>query len=226
MRGVDTIDTILHTVSIWALPVLLAITLHEAAHGWVAYRLGDPTAKQLGRVTFNPIAHIDPVGTIVVPLILYFSTNGSFLFGYARPVPVDWTQLKNPRWDMVRVALAGPAVNFIQAIIWVYIAIALAIFMPEEKIIRKMAEAGVMVNLAMWAFNLFPLPPLDGGRVAVGILPLKLAASLAKLERWGFFIVLALVLAGVLGSIWMRPMMHMGHEILNFLIRPLVWLFL
>lgn len=223
---VDTIETFLQALSTWALPVLLAITLHEAAHGWAALQLGDTTAKHLGRVTLNPIVHIDPVGTIIVPLILYFSTGGSFLFGYAKPVPVNWENLKNPRRDMVWVALAGPSANFIQALLWMMLAIILAILLPEEKIVRNMAEAGILVNLAMWAFNLFPLPPLDGGRIAMGILPLHMAALFAKMERWGFFIVLALVLAGILGSIWMRPMMNVGYDILNTLIRPLVWVLL
>lgn len=220
----DTFQHIAQTLTIWALPVLLAITVHEAAHGYAARYFGDMTATRLGRVTLNPIPHIDPLGTIIVPLLLYISTSGTFLFGYARPVPVDWRNLRNPRRDMVWVALAGPASNFIQAVLWTLLLVLLAIFLPEERVLRQMAQAGVLANLVMWAFNLFPLPPLDGGRIAVGLLPQRLALPLARVEPWGFFIVLALVLAGIIGDVWLHPLIAAGQEALYWLARPIVWL--
>src|SRR3954462_14893307 len=150
---------------IYALPVLFAITVHEAAHGYVARYLGDNTAYSMGRVTLNPVKHIDPIGTIVMPLLLYFATHGAFLFGYAKPVPVNFGQLRHPKRDMVWVALAGPVSNFIQAILWALLFTVLVGVGVNERFFLDMAKAGVLVNLVMWAFNLFPLPPLDGGRV-------------------------------------------------------------
>jgi Zn-dependent protease len=157
-------NNLIQTVLIYALPVLFAITVHEAAHGYVARYLGDNTAYMMGRVTLNPVKHIDPIGTILMPLMLYFATSGAFLFGYAKPVPVNFGQLRRPKRDMVWVALAGPASNFIQAILWALVFTGLAASGVNERFFLDMAKAGVLVNLVMWAFNLFPLPPLDGGR--------------------------------------------------------------
>ena len=212
----------LQTVLIYARPVLFAITVHEAAHGYVARYLGDPTAARLGRVTLNPFKHIDPVGTILMPLILYFATSGAFLFGYAKPVPVNFAGLRNPKRDMVWVALAGPASNFIQAILWALALVALLALDVNERFFIEMARAGVLVNLVMWAFNLFPLPPLDGGRVLVGLLPWKQAQLVSRVEPWGFFIVMALVLAGIVGTLWLRPLMALGYAAINLLLSPLV----
>jgi Zn-dependent protease len=164
-------QNLIQTVLIYALPVLFAITIHEAAHGYVARYLGDDTAYVLGRVTLNPIKHIDPVGTILMPLLLYFATSGAFLFGYAKPVPVNFGHLRRPKRDMVWVALAGPASNFIQALLWIILLVVLTGTGVQERFFLKMAKAGVTVNLVMWAFNLFPLPPLDGGRIVTGLLP-------------------------------------------------------
>ena len=213
------------TVLIYALPVLFAITIHEAAHGYVARALGDNTAYAMGRVTLNPIKHVDPVGTILMPLMLYFATKGAFLFGYAKPVPVNFGQLRHPRRDMIWVALAGPASNFLQAILW---AIAYTLLVGSgltERFFLEMCKAGVLVNLVMWAFNLFPLPPLDGGRILLGLLPRQLAWSFSRIEPWGFFIVLALVLVGIVGTYWLRPLIGFGYVILNFLLTPLTALF-
>jgi Zn-dependent protease len=213
----NTIQTIL----IYALPVLFAITIHEAAHGYVARYLGDNTAYSMGRVTLNPFKHIDPVGTILMPLVLYFATSGMFLFGYAKPVPVNFGALRHPKRDMVWVALAGPASNFIQAILW---AIAFTVLVGadvNERFFLEMCKGGVLVNLVMWAFNLFPLPPLDGGRVLVGLLPRRMAYSVSRVEPWGFFIVMALVLVGIVGNYWLRPLMELGYLALNFLLTPL-----
>ena len=215
-------SNLLQTVLIYALPVLFAITVHEAAHGYVARHFGDPTAARLGRVTLNPFKHIDPVGTILMPLMLYFATSGAFLFGYAKPVPVNFGALRNPKRDMIWVALAGPASNFAQAIAWALLMVVLVATGVDERFFMEMARAGVLVNLVMWAFNLFPLPPLDGGRILVGLLPWKQAQLVSRVEPWGFFIVLALVLAGVVGTLWLRPLMTLGYGAINLLLTPLI----
>lgn len=213
---------LIQTVAIYALPVLFAITIHEAAHGYVARYLGDNTAWTLGRVTLNPLKHIDLMGTIAMPLLLYFATSGAFLFGYAKPVPVNFGKLRNPKRDMVWVALAGPASNFAQAVLWALLLVVLSVLGIQERFFSQMAQAGVLVNLVMWAFNLFPLPPLDGGRVLVGLLPWKQAQLVSRVEPWGFFIVMALVIAGVVGTYWLRPLISFGYLILNALTAPLM----
>lgn len=218
------LNNLIQTVLIYALPVLFAITVHEAAHGYVARALGDNTAYMMGRVTLNPINHIDPVGTILMPLMLYFATSGAFLFGYAKPVPVNFGQLRHPKRDMVWVALAGPASNFLQAIGWAILFSLLAGFGVTERFFLDMAKAGVLVNLVMWAFNLFPLPPLDGGRILVGLLPMRQAYAVSRIEPYGFFIVLALVLVGVVGTYWLRPLISFGYWALQILLTPLALL--
>jgi Zn-dependent protease len=213
---------LIQTVLIYALPVLFSITVHEAAHGYAARHFGDPTAAMLGRITLNPLKHIDPIGTILMPLLLYFSTSGAFLFGYAKPVPVNFGRLRNPKRDMIWVALAGPASNFVQALLWAIVLIVLAATGVSERFFLEMARAGILVNMVMWAFNLFPLPPLDGGRILVGLLPWRQAQWLARIEPYGFFIVLALVVAGVVGQIWLRPLMSLGYAAIQLLISPLI----
>lgn len=215
-------NDLIQTVLIYALPVLFSITVHEAAHGYAARYFGDYTATMLGRVTLNPIKHIDPVGTILMPLLLYFSTSGAFLFGYAKPVPVNFSHLRRPKRDMIWVALAGPASNFVQAIAWALLLVVLVATNVEERFFMEMARAGVLVNLVMWAFNLFPLPPLDGGRILVGLLPTKAAITFSRIEPYGFFIVLALVLLGIVGTVWLRPLMDIGYSVINTLISPLL----
>ena len=175
----------------------------------------------LGRITLNPIKHIDPVGTILMPIMLYFATSGAFLFGYAKPVPVNFGHLRNPKRDMVWVALAGPASNFIQAIVWAVVMITLVGTGVEERFFLEMARAGVLVNLVMWAFNLFPVPTLDGGRILVGLLPWRQAQMVSRLEPYGFFIVMGLVIFGVVGTIWLRPLMGLGYAAINLLLTPL-----
>jgi Zn-dependent protease len=214
-------NSTIQTILIYALPVLFAITVHEAAHGYVARHFGDNTAYMLGRVTLNPMKHIDPIGTILMPLMLYFATSGSFLFGYAKPVPVNFSQLRHPKRDMIWVALAGPASNFLQAILWALLFTALVAFGVNERFFLSMAKAGVLANLVMWAFNLFPLPPLDGGRVLVGLLPARQGYALSRLEPWGFFIVMGLVLAGIVSTFWLRPLMSFGYWLLDVLLSPL-----
>ena len=216
-------NNLIQTVLIFALPVLFAITIHEAAHGYVARYFGDNTAYMLGRVTLNPIKHIDPVGTILMPLMLYFATSGTFLFGYAKPVPVNFSHLRHPKRDMVWVALAGPASNFIQAIFWALLFAALVASGVNERFFLEMCKAGVLVNLVMWAFNLFPLPPLDGGRILTGLLPPRQAYSFSRIEPYGFFIVLALVAIppGLMGKLWLRPVMDIGYDIIRLILSPL-----
>jgi Zn-dependent protease len=217
-------NNLIQTVLIFALPVLFAITIHEAAHGYVARHFGDNTAAALGRVTLNPFKHIDPVGTILMPLMLYFATHGAFLFGYAKPVPVNFGRLRHPKRDSVWVALAGPLSNFVQAIVWAVVFTVLVGFGLTERFFLEMAKAGVLVNLVMWAFNLFPLPPLDGGRVLTGLLPPRQAIAFSRIEPWGFFIVMALVVAGVVSTFWLRPLISVGYRILDLLLTPLTFL--
>ena len=214
-------SNLIQTVLIYALPVLFAITIHEAAHGYAARYFGDNTAAKLGRITLNPIKHIDPVGTLLMPLLLYFATSGAFLFGYAKPVPVQFGRLRNPKRDMVWVALAGPASNFAQALFWAALLMLLKRLPIEERFFLEMARAGILVNLVMWAFNLFPLPPLDGGRILVGLLPWKWAQMVARIEPFGFFIVMALVMMGTVGAVWLRPLMALGYGSIQLILMPL-----
>lgn len=212
---------IIQTIAIYALPVLFAITVHEAAHGYVARHYGDNTAAMLGRVTLNPVKHIDPIGTIVMPLFLYIATSGAFLFGYAKPVPVNFARLRNPRRDMVWVALAGPLSNLIQALGWAIGLYLLRGAGVDERFFLGMCRAGVLVNVVMFVFNLFPLPPLDGGRVLAGLLPPRAAMALSRVEPWGFFIVMGLVVAGVISKLWMLPLMSLTFGFLDLVLSPL-----
>ena len=201
--------------------MLFAITLHEAAHGYAARHYGDPTAHQLGRITLNPVKHIDPLGTIAMPLLLYFATAGAFLFGYAKPVPVNFGRLRNPKRDMIWVALAGPGANLVQAAGWLVLLYVLLGAGVGERFWLDMSRAGVTVNLVMFAFNLFPLPPLDGGRILVGLLPWKQAAAVSRVEPFGFFIVMALVITGLVGQFWLRPLMDITLRGLELVFAPL-----
>ena len=214
---------LIQNVLIYALPVLLAITVHEAAHGYAARHYGDNTAYVLGRITLNPLKHIDPIGTILMPLVLIFS-GSPFLFGYAKPVPVRFGNLRNPKRDMVWVALAGPASNLIMAVIWGIVFYMLQGAGIDETFFYKMAKGGILVNAVMFAFNLFPVPPLDGGRILVGLLPYKYAELVSRVEPWGFFIVMGLVIAGIINTIWMTPMMNVTYGLLDLVLSPLAML--
>lgn len=216
-------NDMIQTVAIYALPVLFAITLHEAAHAYAAKYFGDMTAYQQGRMSLNPIRHIDPFGTILIPIMLYFATSGAFLFGYAKPVPVDFSRLRNPKKQMGWVALAGPASNFVMALLWMIFGLLLAGLHANELFFMRMAQAGVLVNLVILALNLFPLLPLDGGRIVVSMLPQKYAMQFSRIEPYGFFILLGLMLLHVL-QYWLVPVMMMANAILVVIVSPLNFL--
>lgn len=209
------INALIQTVVILALPVVFAITLHEAAHGYAARHFGDPTAWQLGRVSLNPLRHIDPVGTILIPLLILFFSSGSFLFGYAKPVPVDFGRLRKPKQDMLWVAAAGPAANLLMAFFWA-LMFKLSWLVPDyfSVPLARMAEAGIQINCVLMVLNLLPLPPLDGGRIAVSLLPHRLAWRFAQLERWGFPILLLLLFTGILGAV-MNPLVMVAERIIE-----------
>lgn len=195
-------------VAVWLVPVLLAITVHEVAHGWVAMRLGDRTAQMLGRLTLNPFKHIDPVGTVLVPLILLLLPGG-FIFGWAKPVPVTWQNLRNPKTDMALVAVAGPLVNLFMAILWT-IVLKAGLLMGVQTgsagmFLVAVGMAGIFINTILMMLNLLPLPPLDGGRVLVGLLPGPLAWKVSQLEPYGIIIMVALLATGLLGHIIGAP---------------------
>lgn len=213
-------ESLIQTITVYALPVLFGITLHEAAHGYVARMFGDPTAWQAGRISLNPVRHIDPIGTIVVPLVLLFSTKllggGGLLFGWAKPVPVDWSRLRRPKRDMLWVALAGPGSNLVMAIIW---AIGLRILAETgaaaDDFWVRMTIAGIQVNLILMALNLVPLPPLDGGRIVFSLLPSRMAWQYSKIEPYGLVILIVLMLTGVLWVV-LQPLLAFGQLIVNW----------
>jgi Zn-dependent protease len=217
------IANLLQSVTVGALPVIFAITLHEAAHGFVAYKLGDDTAWRMGRVTFNPIKHIDLIGTIILPLVLLIGSNGRFIFGYAKPVPVRFDRLNHPRRDMVWVALAGPGTNLALALVSAALLTGvghLPLFLrgwTEDNLVNS-----VVFNVIIGVFNMIPLPPLDGGRVAVGLLPDMLAIPLARTERYGILILITLL--------FFLPMigdqMHMNLNVVGYIIERPVQLLL
>jgi Zn-dependent protease len=198
--------SLIQKIAIFALPVIFAITLHEAAHGYVARFFGDMTAAAQGRITANPLKHIDPVGTILVPLLILLTSKllggGAILFGWAKPVPVNFAQLRRPKQDMLWVAAAGPGMNFVMAVFWgLMIQLGHALGSSFSLPLMLMGAAGVFINVILMALNLLPLPPLDGGRIAVSLLPMKQAISFSKIEPYGFFILLGLMFSGILGML-------------------------
>lgn len=204
-----------------ALPVLLAITACEAFTGWVAHRLGDSTALRLGHVTLNPVKHIDPIGTVVLPAALYLLSSGALLLAYGKPAPVDFRNLRNPRRDLVWVSLASPGCNLVQALLWACVLVALTALGAHERFFLEMARGGVLVNLSMWAISLIPIPPFAGGRILLGLLPLKQAQWLARIEPYGFYVVLALLVTGVATNYWLRPLVMGAMRIIMALVSPL-----
>lgn len=200
-------DEIIQGIAIYALPVIFAITMHEAAHGYIAKHFGDFTAFNEGRISLNPIRHIDLIGTILVPLTLFvlskLTIGAGFLFGWAKPVPVNFSNLRQPKRDMLWVAAAGPGANLLMAIFWA-LMIKLAIAMPESSFARPLALmgiAGIEINVILMVLNLLPLPPLDGGRMAISLLPHRLAYPFSRIEPYGFIILLGLLFSGVLGAV-------------------------
>ncbi|MBX6965468.1 site-2 protease family protein [Alcaligenes faecalis] len=213
-------DSFIQTLTVYALPVIFGITLHEAAHGYVARMFGDPTAMLAGRISLNPLRHIDPIGTIVVPAVLLLSSAmmgmGGILFGWAKPVPVDWGRLRNPKRDMLWVALAGPASNMVMAILWVlYAHLMVKIGQGDSRFWMGMAVAGVQVNLVLMALNLLPLPPLDGGRIVFSLLPNRLAYHYSRIEPYGMVILILLMFTGALWTL-MSPLIALGEGILKW----------
>jgi len=214
-------DETIRNIAVYALPVLFAITLHEAAHAYAARYFGDNTAYSQGRMSLNPLVHVDIWGTIVIPIMMYLFTP--FVFGYAKPVPVDFGRLRNPKRDMAWVALAGPIANLIMAALWLLFAALLVFFGVSEAFPRRMAEAGIVTNLLIMAFNLLPIPPLDGGRVLTSMLPNTLAYQFARIEPYGFFIVLGLVFLQLVGY-WVAPVMQLGRWIVDVMVLPFTFL--
>jgi Zn-dependent protease len=207
--------TYIQKIAIYALPVIFAITVHEAAHGFAARFFGDMTAYREGRITLNPLKHIDPFGTILLPAITLLI--GGILFGWAKPVPVDFSRLRNPKRDMLWVAAAGPASNFVMALFWALI-IKFSVAVPSvySQPMALMGQAGVMINVVLMVLNLFPLPPLDGGRIAVSLMPNHLAYKYAKVERYGFIILIILLATGILARI-MEPFIEAVIRIIQFI---------
>jgi Zn-dependent protease len=205
-------------IAVWALPVLFAITLHEVAHGWAARALGDRTAEMLGRLSLNPIKHVDPMGTVVVPILML--VLGGFLFGWAKPVPVSMRNLRNPRRDMAIVAVAGPLSNLAMAIGWGVLAKIAISTNPTEGIwlgVLLMARAGIIINLVLMVLNLLPFPPLDGGRVLTGLLPEAQARAVDRIEPYGLVILIVLMATGMLSKIMIWPLMLSGNALLALL---------
>lgn len=205
----SSIPDIVYTIAVWAIPVLFAITLHEASHGWVANKLGDPTAKNRGRITANPLKHIDPMGTIVVPLLL--ALVSPFVMGWAKPVPVEPRYFKSPLLDMALVAVAGPLSNFFMACFWaLFIVLAKGLLEPSSQLnfFATMGGNGIIINIVLMVLNLLPIPPLDGGRVVAGVLPQSLAMPFMQLERFGMVIILLLLVSGLLGKILWPVVQH------------------
>jgi len=207
--------TMIQELAALALPLIFAVTLHEAAHGWVARQLGDPTAEMLGRVTLNPIRHIDPLGTLLIPALMYLTTH--FLFGWAKPVPVTWQNLKNPRRDMALVALAGPGANLVMALAWgLVFKLGLSVWEPVPWVggpLVAMGEIGIWINVILMTLNLLPILPLDGGRILASLLPPRLSYQFSRLEPMGLFIVVALLVTGILGKV-LGPMISTVHQVI------------
>jgi Zn-dependent protease len=214
-------DELIRNLAVYALPVLFALTMHDAAQAFVVKRFGDNTAHAAGRTTLNPLAHIDPIGTIVIPVVMYLMSG--FVFGYAKPLPINYGQMRHPKRDMAWVALSGPGANFLMALIWLLIGVFLEYFGVQERFPHLVADAGVQTNLWLMAFNLLPIPSMDGGRVLFSILPHKAAFQFARLEPYGFIILLALIFLHVIGY-WLYWVGIIANLLLHLIIYPLNFL--
>ena len=203
--------TLIQKITAYAIPIIFAITVHEAAHGYAAKYFGDLTAQYLGRISLNPLKHIDPIGTIILPALL---ASSGFIFGWAKPVPVNFSNLRNPKKNMMWVALAGPFSNLLMAIFWAFIYARLQLF-PDSSILflELMARVGIQINLVLMILNMLPIPPLDGGKVAVSLLPYPWSSHLENLERYGLFIIIFLLISGVLGNI-LDPLIYISKSII------------
>ncbi|HEU4620892.1 MAG TPA: site-2 protease family protein [Burkholderiaceae bacterium] len=210
-------DSLIQAITVYAIPVIFAITLHEAAHGYVARMFGDATAWMLGRVTLNPVKHIDPIGTLLVPAVLLFVSKGAMMFGWAKPVPVNFDNLRKPKQHMIWVAAAGPAANIAMALLWALSLKLQQIVGAQEEFFIEMARAGIVVNLVLMALNLLPIPPLDGGRIVTGLLPRSLSQSFASIERYGFLILLVLIAVPGLLSQLLSPFVAGGLRAIQML---------
>jgi Zn-dependent protease len=207
---------LIQLIALYAIPGIFAITLHEAAHGYAARHFGDLTAYQAGRISLNPIRHIDPIGTLLIPAVVLFASGGKFAFGWAKPVPVNFGRLRNPKRDMLWVAAAGPGANLLMAVLWALFFKVIALmplnYFSEPSL--RMAEGGIIINLVLMVLNLVPLPPLDGGRIAVSLLPRRLAFQFARIEPYGMIILMVLLFTGVLGAV-MLPVISVAWFVLK-----------
>jgi Zn-dependent protease len=207
---------LIQLIALYAIPGIFAITLHEAAHGYAARHFGDLTAYQAGRISLNPIRHIDPIGTLLIPAVVLFASGGKFAFGWAKPVPVNFGRLRNPKRDMLWVAAAGPGANLLMAVLWALFFKVVALmplnYFSEPSL--RMAEGGIIINLVLMVLNLVPLPPLDGGRIAVSLLPRRLAFQFARIEPYGMIILMVLLFTGVLGAV-MLPVISVAWFVLK-----------
>ncbi len=210
------VSNLVQLIALYAIPAIFAITLHEAAHGYAARHFGDPTAYQAGRISLNPIRHIDPIGTLLIPAVVLFASGGKFAFGWAKPVPVNFGMLRNPKRDMLWVAAAGPGANLFMAVLWAllfkFTAVMPVNYFSEPAL--RMAEGGIIINLVLMVLNLFPLPPLDGGRIAVSLLPHRLAYQFSRVEPYGMIILMVLLFTGVLGAV-MLPIIGVAWYVIR-----------
>lgn len=218
-------NEIIEKLSYGIIPIIFAVAFHEAAHAYAAKWLGDDTAHRMGRTSLNPMVHIDPIGTVVLPLATFIMTG--FVFGYAKPVPVVASRLRNPAADMPIVALAGPAANAVMALIWAVFALLFSAFLPSEAFFQNMAYAGVLVNLLLFAFNLLPILPLDGGRILVGMLPASWARLMMPMEQYGMWIIILLAVSGsnLIGEYWVWPIMEIMNNLIQTIVSPLKIMF-
>lgn len=208
----------IETVLVYAFPVLFAVTLHEAAHAFVAMYFGDDTAYMIGRVSLNPFKHLDVFGTIIMPILLYFVTNGAILFGYAKPIPFNFHKLhSNSSYNVALVAIAGPLANLVMAFFWTILVYIFTINSSEEIFLILVGKAGVLINLVMFSFNLCPIPPLDGSLVLKNFLPNKYACKFVKIEPYGLFIIMILIILNAISFFWIAPVMYLGNKLIQLL---------